>query len=607
MKFECQCRLPGFCEHHGRIKVGRQWDICNYQVLTPERCGAYWRLWEQAVGRACEENGAGAAAEQKSPESVGWRQTSSPPTNDELSCLHRGPLLRNERCRLCGDRERLESVFACELHGECSLQRFRAGNRSAPNVCATCADRLPHEVTMQINHGAGGLGDALLGLAVVKSLHERGERVAYNVHPDAIPFLSLFDGYDLLGRHTHDQGQAAAPNGHLQLNLGYHQECQSRAAIPRWERYARNVGAGRPMLPELNDPEGLRELGSEFAGSIVLAPFSTWTNREWRIESWVTLETMLTKAGYRVVIVDKTDPQRPHKLAPLAGEKVVDAPADMVAAVLLNAAVVVGNDSGIAHLAGIMGVPTIAICGQTTGKDIFGIYPRVTSLQGSLDCSGCWWQAPYDGARCDPCCAAMQTILPTHVLAEIDRICLPGYGGGASILSHDKLAVIRDAVLATNHLPGDVAELGVYRGGTARLIGHFAPDATLHLFDTFAGMPADDTHAHGSHRRGDFADCSEAAVLTLLDNPKAQTHAGVIPAGAPSNARYRFAHVDLDLQQSTAAAIEYLRPRMVRGGMIVFDDYDWRHCPGVAAAIHSAFGDDVALGRPTFHQATLQF
>src|SRR3954452_6474582 len=40
-------------------------------------------------------------------------------------------------------------------------------------------------------------------------------------------------------------------------------------------------------------------------------------------------------------------------------------------------------------------------------------------------------------------------------------------------------------------LSGEVAEVGVYKGGTARMLAKvFAPAGkTVHLFDTFAGMP----------------------------------------------------------------------------------------------------------------------
>lgn len=41
----------------------------------------------------------------------------------------------------------------------------------------------------------------------------------------------------------------------------------------------------------------------------------------------------------------------------------------------------------------------------------------------------------------------------------------------------------------TGRVSGDIAELGVFRGGSARLICEVKGDRGLHLFDTFAGPP----------------------------------------------------------------------------------------------------------------------
>jgi O-methyltransferase len=49
------------------------------------------------------------------------------------------------------------------------------------------------------------------------------------------------------------------------------------------------------------------------------------------------------------------------------------------------------------------------------------------------------------------------------------------------------------------------------------------------------------------------------------------------------NRRWRFAHLDMDLYEPTRAAIEWLWPRMVPGGIIFFHDYGV--LPGVKKAV----------------------
>ena len=42
---------------------------------------------------------------------------------------------------------------------------------------------------------------------------------------------------------------------------------------------------------------------------------------------------------------------------------------------------------------------------------------------------------------------------------------------------------------AVKDLAGDIAEIGVYKGGTAKLICELKGNKNLYLFDTFEGLP----------------------------------------------------------------------------------------------------------------------
>ena len=45
------------------------------------------------------------------------------------------------------------------------------------------------------------------------------------------------------------------------------------------------------------------------------------------------------------------------------------------------------------------------------------------------------------------------------------------------------------AVKSVNKIKGDIAEVGVYQGGSAKLICEARGDKPVHLFDTFTGIP----------------------------------------------------------------------------------------------------------------------
>ncbi len=60
-----------------------------------------------------------------------------------LPCFHRGEVLREVPCQLCGGRDRLIPIFACDLYGECALARTKSGTHGEYRQCLTCADRTP--------------------------------------------------------------------------------------------------------------------------------------------------------------------------------------------------------------------------------------------------------------------------------------------------------------------------------------------------------------------------------------------------------------------------------------------------------------------------------
>jgi O-methyltransferase len=141
---------------------------------------------------------------------------------------------------------------------------------------------------------------------------------------------------------------------------------------------------------------------------------------------------------------------------------------------------------------------------------------------------------------------------------------------------------------------GDVIECGVFRGGTARLIRlgmQGAKARTLFLFDSFSGMERVSVTVD-RHQRGDFADTSLDGVRAFVgSDPFIDYRKGWIPttfAGLEDRV-FCFAHIDLDLYQSIIDTLEFLYPRMSRGGVMVFDDYGFPSCPGARRAVDEFF------------------
>lgn len=138
--------------------------------------------------------------------------------------------------------------------------------------------------------------------------------------------------------------------------------------------------------------------------------------------------------------------------------------------------------------------------------------------------------------------------------------------------------------------PGCFVELGVYRGGSAWHLAQIAMEQgrELHLFDTFTGIPERTEHDQ-QHDIGDFGDTTAEEVKALI--PTAQFHIGMFPETMVETGPIAFAHIDCDQYVTCLAAIVCFRPRMVTGGVMLFDDY--ARTSGVTKAVDEVFGNKI--------------
>lgn len=131
--------------------------------------------------------------------------------------------------------------------------------------------------------------------------------------------------------------------------------------------------------------------------------------------------------------------------------------------------------------------------------------------------------------------------------------------------------------LASRLPAGDFAEVGVYRGGSAWELYKLAliQGRGLHLFDTFTGTPffTEDLDHHKIDR--EFA--AELTLPVIREMmPAAKIYEGRYPDTHPKDLPpLAFIHCDCDQYLSYLAVIEVMWPRVVPGGVILFDDYPY--------------------------------
>ncbi len=148
------------------------------------------------------------------------------------------------------------------------------------------------------------------------------------------------------------------------------------------------------------------------------------------------------------------------------------------------------------------------------------------------------------------------------------------------------------AARCTQKVPGDIAEVGVYRGGSAKIICSAKGDRNLHLFDTFEGLPrVDKIDEVWPFYEGKFAAPFDEVKKYLSDEPGVFFYKGIFPdtSGPVKDLHFSMVNLDVDTYESTRQCLIFFYPRMSRGGIMISHDYI--NAPGVTKAFDEFFAD----------------
>jgi O-methyltransferase len=133
-----------------------------------------------------------------------------------------------------------------------------------------------------------------------------------------------------------------------------------------------------------------------------------------------------------------------------------------------------------------------------------------------------------------------------------------------------------------DNVPGAIAELGVYKGESARLLHLMATDRDFYLFDTFNGYKNIDlkseTGEASTYTTDNFADTSIQKVLKHIGgNPEKLK---ILPGYFPQSTEglnvnvFALVNIDADLYNPVKAGLEYFYPLLSPGGVIIVHDYN---------------------------------
>lgn len=191
--------------------------------------------------------------------------------------------------------------------------------------------------------------------------------------------------------------------------------------------------------------------------------------------------------------------------------------------------------------------------------------------------------AGYSPWQDDPDFKRLADAVKEHTMVDVFRL-------------HELYSLVRQL----GKLPkGDILEVGVWRGGSGALMAgtavQYGLDCKVFLADTFQGVVkagGKDTKYTG----GEHADTSVPTVEQLIQQlglKNCELLQGVFPEqGGPriGNRKFRLCHIDVDVYNSARDVNEWVWPRLVPGGVVVYDDYGFEPCIGVTRYVNEQYG-----------------
>lgn len=159
----------------------------------------------------------------------------------------------------------------------------------------------------------------------------------------------------------------------------------------------------------------------DFPRYVVLAPFAVWAARGWPQTHWRRLAWLLDQAGIVPVAIgmQKEAERMRQSFDKSNAYWALDHPPEWVMDAMLGAEAVIGLDSGMVHVAGLLGVPTVCIHAHLPPKFLFSHAPSVRSVTPETKCVFCRWQ--HDRGFNEGCashCSALNTVGPEAVSAS---------------------------------------------------------------------------------------------------------------------------------------------------------------------------------------------
>ena len=209
---------------------------------------------------------------------------------------------------------------------------------------------------------------------------------------------------------------------------------QHRYRIPKNQHAVSRVRQLFAQVLGYENPQNLPDYGIAKSfqiqpeSSIIFLHSTTWETKHWPEAYWLELAQSVISAGYTIKLPWFTQPEhaRAQRLAALHPKKIILIPKTNLqgmAVELAQAKAVVGVDTGLAHLAAALAIPTVTLYGATEPAWTGTFGQRQHHLQVDFPCAPCLRKiCPY--AINPPC---YQSLTAERVWQTVQTLLEKGY------------------------------------------------------------------------------------------------------------------------------------------------------------------------------------
>lgn len=157
-----------------------------------------------------------------------------------------------------------------------------------------------------------------------------------------------------------------------------------------------------------------------------------------------------------------------------------------------------------------------------------------------------------------------------------------------TLIDEYRCYILWDISSQVKKIQGDILEVGVWRGGSSVLLTNgLSNKDRIYLADTFKGVVKageNDTRYKGGEHSDTTLELVENLLSKYLLNDQFTILNGIYPDDF-SNYNFenglKLCHIDVDVFESAKNIFDFIWSKMLKGGVVIFDDYGFWGCEGI--------------------------